>query len=170
MKPAPDLTGQTFGRLTVLRRATNKGLRGATLWVCVCECWREREVEGTSLKRGTVKSCGCLKAEARPEAVAGSTTHGHRLGGKRTREYNSWDSMIQRCTNPTRGNYPRYGGRGVKVAKRWWKFSKFLEDMGPRPAGTTLERKNNAGNYTPGNCKWATPKEQANNRRNNVVR
>lgn len=80
-----------------------------------------------------------------------------------TPEYRSWNSMRQRCNNPNNDRYFRYGGRGIRVCEAWSDFAQFLRDMGPRPKGHTLERKNNDGNYEPPNCKWATPKEQQNN-------
>lgn len=91
--------------------------------------------------------------------------HGHRINGKPSRTYNSWANMIQRVTNPAHHRYPYYGGRGIEVCERWLKFENFWEDMGDRPEGTTLDRKDNDGNYEPGNCRWATAPEQNGNKR-----
>jgi hypothetical protein len=92
-------------------------------------------------------------------------THGHARGIKQSPTYISWCSMKQRCLDPNRKDYHYYGGRGIKVCERWHKFENFLKDMGERPEGKTLDRKNNDGNYIPDNCQWATSKEQCNNRR-----
>ncbi len=82
--------------------------------------------------------------------------------------YRSWLAMLYRCTNQTYGRFKDYGGRGIKVCQRWMEFASFLEDMGERPVGLTIERKDNLGNYCPENCVWGSPKAQARNRRSNV--
>ncbi len=96
------------------------------------------------------------------------TTHGHTRGYKVTLTWRSWRQMRQRVLNPNYGPYKNYGGRGIKICPAWDSYEQFLSDLGPRPPGTTLERKDNNGNYEPGNCVWATPKTQAYNRRTNL--
>lgn len=95
--------------------------------------------------------------------------HGHHPRKARSPTYIVWEGMKRRCQNPKASNYAAYGGRGIKVSERWQSFANFLTDMGERPEGHTLERGNNDGNYEPGNCRWATKKEQAANRRSTVI-
>lgn len=97
------------------------------------------------------------------------TKHGHAKNGKQSPTYNCWASMINRCTNPSAANYPRYGGRGIAVCERWLGFDNFLADMGEKPVGRSIDRINTFGNYEPDNCRWATITEQQRNLRNNVM-
>ena len=156
-----DLTGKRFGRLTV---AWPAGIRNRdNFWFCFCDCENSRAISSMNLRTGDTKSCGCLRKEVTTRRML---KHGHNRKKHVTVEYNAWTHMIQRCTNKKNKNYFDYGGRGIRVCSRWRKFENFLADVGRRPKGKTLDRfPNTSGNYKPGNVRWATPKEQANNRR-----
>jgi len=161
MGKARDLTGEVFGRWTVLHLAGKNGTR--TRWECECECGTVRPVIGCNLVGGISKSCGCLKKEI---IVKMRTKHG--MCG--SPEYIAWKNIKIRCYNPKFSGFHRYGGRGIAVCDEWRNsFEDFYNDMGDRPSkGHSIDRIDNDGNYEPSNCKWSTKEEQMSNRSNNV--
>ncbi len=156
-----DLSGRRYDRWLVLHRVLN-GKRN-TYWRCRCDCGNEGTIQGPSLVHGTSRSCGCLKNET---TAARNMKHGM----SKTPMHELWSGMLSRCRNPKHKGFANYGGRGITVCERWQSFARFLEDVGERPDGMTLERENTNGHYEPGNVIWATPKQQARNmRRNRIV-
>lgn len=157
-----DLTGQKFGRLTVISLSERK--YSHRHWLCKCGCGNKRSVREGYLKTGRTKSCGCYNREVSSEK---NTKHGQSHQDKKfTTEYQAWANMIKRCTNPKANGYEYWGGRGITVCDRWKDFSNFFEDMGKKPTKEhSLDRIDNNKGYSPDNCKWSNKSEQVINRR-----
>ena len=163
-----DMTGQKFGRLTVIEReGTDK--HGGARWKCSCKCGKETVIIRSCLITGKTQSCGCLNSELASKRTLGKRNVNFIHGMGRTREYSTWHAMLSRCRYEKNKDYKRYGGRGIQVCERWGSFLNFLEDMGPKPKNRSLDRVDNDGNYEPGNCRWATKEEQSNNRETCVM-
>lgn len=151
--------GERLGALVVLAREPNTPA-GATRWRVRCDCGREDVRSGSRLSRQFRR---CVSCQAKLSA-GGRSDAGHYAGHKR--EYSSWHNMIVRCTHPGTPYWHNYGGRGIRVTEKWLDFAVFIADMGPMPStGLTLDRVDNDGNYEPGNCRWATVREQSLNQR-----
>lgn len=154
--------GARYGRLTVLS-LTDRTDSSGRYYSCQCDCGVITEVRGSHLRRGNSRSCGCLKAEM---AARNARATAKRDGASTHPLYYCWHAMVARCHNPRNPSYKNYGGRGITVCERWRDDPfMFYLDMGERPTGLTLERKNNDEGYHPSNCVWATRTEQQNNRR-----
>jgi len=153
--PTP-MIGRRFTRLLVLEQ-DGKGANGF-LYSCQCDCGTVKTISGPLLRDGKVKSCGCLKSEMIAQK---NMTHGK----SDSSAYQSWQAMKNRCLNPNQPAYKNYGGRGIKICAAWFDFDAFYKDMGDRPKGTTLERKDNNLGYNKENCIWATVSEQSKNTR-----
>lgn len=154
MMPVTDMAGVRCGRLLVLRRAATN-VRQKASWVCLCDCGTQIEADGSKLRRGDIRSCGCLLRDM-------STRHGK----SRSPEYVVWKGMRQRCNNPKSMSYMNYGARGIAICSQWDDFDVFLADMGARPSlQHTIERVDNDKGYCPDNCVWATRSDQGKNTR-----
>lgn len=158
-----DLSGKKFTDLIVVGPVRNAG--EGLLWECICKCGASKHVLASRLNSGAAKSCGCRKAAGGWQKTA-AKTHGRRYSA----EYSVWKGIWRRCTDQNSEHYKNYGARKIGVCEKWSSFEGFFEDMGERPSAShTIERDNNDIGYCKDNCRWATRKDQQNNRRSNLV-
>lgn len=156
-----NLAGRRFGRLTVIEQTGSSPPR----WSCRCDCGVTIATRAGYLRSGDTSSCGCLRRETTGHAARGRARHGM----TDTRAYQVWHGMINRCRRENDPRCAAYGGRGITVCERWQMFENFLADMGEPPLGLSIDRIDVNGHYEPSNCRWATPAQQARNKRNNVL-
>lgn len=158
-----DIKDVRFGRLVAISPIrTRKG----TYWLCVCDCGEKSTVALGKLRGNNTTSCGCLQKELRDNIGNRSRTHGE----SRTALYKTWARILNRCNNPNTERFPRYGGRGIMVCKRWKEFKNFADDMRASfKKGLSLDRIDNNGDYSKENCRWATLEQQMNNTSNNRI-
>lgn len=160
MRSRIDLTGRMFGRLEVLRYNHTDRITGHAYWFCECSCGRQKVIRSDALRNNIAHSCGCLSAENTAERNSSRATHG--MTG--TPEYHAFQHARRRCTKTEDIGWKDYGGRGIRFLYKT--FEEFISDVGHRPSENhSLDRKDNNGNYEPGNCRWATKEDQISNRR-----
>jgi hypothetical protein len=158
---SPALVGERHNMLVVIDALDNSRAKDRKA-LFVCDCGKTKAIQLRAVRSGRTVSCGCMRSQEK-------VTHGHARRGKETATHKSWSAMLRRCENSTCTEFSLYGGRGITVDISWHSYANFLADMGERPKGKSLDRVDNNSGYSKGNCRWATPKEQANNTRTTTI-
>lgn len=161
MNRRKEMIGKTYGNLTVVSYSHKS--KSVYFYKCLCGCGKESVVNGSHLRTGHTKSCGCTRS-----GICNIEKHGQSKRGETTRLYRTWVAMRQRCFNPLSTKYPYYGERGISVCERWLSFRNFAADMGVPAEGMSLDRIDNNKNYCPENCRWASAAQQSRNTSRNI--
>jgi hypothetical protein len=161
--------GEVYNRLQIMKEIDKPNKYHRRYFVCLCDCGNTTSVSLNDLRSGHTKSCGCLNRELSSKRYSKlMLKHGHGKKNNTSKTYHSWCSMKRRCKCKTLKHYRLYGGRGIKICKRWEKFENFLKDMGERPEGKTIDRIDVNGNYEKNNCRWSTAKQQNLNKQKTI--
>jgi hypothetical protein len=160
-----DRTNQRYGRLLVVGKTAERNPSGNVIWSCLCDCGAHVAVSGSALQQKSTQSCGCFFIDTARNKGLSKRKHGL----AKSKIYGVWSNMKNRCYNPSYSKYKNWGGRGIRVCESWLDFANFYADMGDAPVGMSIDRIDVNGDYCKENCRWATQKEQQNNRRNNVL-
>ncbi len=147
--------GSRFGKLVATRKIRND-IRGRWYWQCDCDCGGRKRVRSDALLSGKITQCAAC-------TIAQAAERRKRHGLSQHELYDTWKNMMDRCYTETHRSYPHYGERGIRVQQYWHDVRNFIDDMAPRPAGQTLDRRDNDGDFGPENCRWGTKEQQANN-------